>query len=425
MESPRNSASPVRIGLCLCALLAALLFASLNPALGAEAAQRDSAGRQPPGRRQTWLGMLAALAGRQAGSTGPSPDSGGQQGGGKPAGAIRPDMTIAEIEGYEPEPKPKRPRGPWPWLAGWLDEEPLHWLSLDYAAGLAGSPTRLAYRTRLYCRSSVGGQRSDFGFTQHDLVVRSPADWYGMGGAFAKFRAVDVHPRPFLPGARRRFPRRLYNAQVGASFVWPLPPGAYNVTIGSASDRPFDSNDEVTVDATWLIGCPTGEDSWWAVFLNWQNNRDYLNRCLVPGFVWGHQEGEWLTLALGFPANALAWRPSDRLELAASYVFPRSVYTEVRYRLWKGLKIYAGFDWTSQRYFLHDRLRSRDRLWYLEKRLSVGLRWHVSENLFFDAAGGYAFDRLWFEGETYEDRGLNRLNIADGAFLSFQFGARF
>ena len=43
----------------------------------------------------------------------------------------------------------------------------------------------------------------------------------------------------------------------------------------------------------------------------------------------------------------------------------------------------------------------------------------------FQALGGWAFDRFFFEGDRYEDRGFNRLEIADGPFLRIQLGVRF
>ena len=57
--------------------------------------------------------------------------------------------------------------------------------------------------------------------------------------------------------------------------------------------------------------------------------------------------------------------------------------------------------------------------------LKVGDYTDDGEHAFLDAGCGYAFDRFWFEGETYEDRGDSRIDVGDGPFVSFQFGVRF
>jgi hypothetical protein len=66
-----------------------------------------------------------------------------------------------------------------------------------------------------------------------------------------------------------------------------------------------------------------------------------------------------------------------------------------------------------------------DRLWYLEKRVYGGLKRDVTRDAYFEIIGGYAFDRFFFEGDRYENRSFNRINIADGPFLMLQVGLRF
>ena len=111
--------------------------------------------------------------------------------------------------------------------------------------------------------------------------------------------------------------------------------------------------------------------------------------------------------------------------LSAVYHFPRTVRAKVGYRPVESVELSAGFEWDNQRFFRRDRRNAKDRLWYVEKRLSAGARWEITEDIYLDISGGYAFDRFFFEGETYEDRGFNRLDIADGPFIGVQFGIRF
>jgi hypothetical protein len=43
----------------------------------------------------------------------------------------------------------------------------------------------------------------------------------------------------------------------------------------------------------------------------------------------------------------------------------------------------------------------------------------------FQLAGGYAFDRFAFEGESYSDRRENRIDIDAGPFVAARVSVRF
>ena len=230
---------------------------------------------------------------------------------------------------------------------------------------------------------------------------------------------MTLHSRPELPGVGR-LSAELWDIQLGLTTAMTVPPGLWNITIGSASDRPFASGEEWTADVTWAIGAP-----FLIGFINWQNNRDWLNGLPIPGAALRAKQGNWFTAVAGFPYSAIGWRPVKQWELAASYEFPRTIYTQIRYRPTDSLKLFAGFEWDNQRYFRHDREDRNDRLWYVEKRLVGGVRWDLSEHGFLEAFAGYAFDRFWFEGHTYEDRHDCRIDIGDGPFAGVQFGLRF
>jgi hypothetical protein len=314
---------------------------------------------------------------------------------------------------------------PGPPFAGKAEHQYLHWMDLE---AFANKHTWLDAGTRRYCRAGVAGQAEGMGFTQYDFSLKySEEPWnHGIGGAALRYRTLSFHPRPRLPDTGHRFPRQLTSVQLGAQFISFLPvPGFYDVTIGSASDRPFASGDETTADITWSIGGAIDEKHMFAFFVNYQNNRDYLNRCILPGFGYRRRWEDRATLLLGFPFNAFSWRPTPTTYLAATYKFPRTVHAKASWAVWDHVELFAAFDWTSQRYFRHDRRGLENRLWYLEKTVSMGLRWRIADGIFLDASAGWAFDRFWFEGKTYEARDFNRIDLADGPFLGLWLSARF
>jgi len=312
----------------------------------------------------------------------------------------------------------------WPRVAGADDSVILSWMEQPSWLN-TNVKHRFLYRSRGHLPRPVAGQDAKLGFVQHDLAYhRQRCDMLGALPAL-RVRAIDVCAPPRLPDTGEPFPQHLWDVQASAAIISMVPPGALNITFGSASDVPFASADEMTLDVTWMSMIPCRR-SWVLVpLVNWHNNRDYLNAVPLPGLAALWNPGEKLAAGMGFPASFISARPVDGLWLAASWAFPQTVYTRARYELLEGLHVYGGFEWANQRYFRHDREEPEQRLWYDEKRLLGGVRWEIGARAFLDLSGGWAFDRMFFEGERYEDRDHNRLDVDDGPFLWLRFGLHF
>jgi hypothetical protein len=312
-------------------------------------------------------------------------------------------------------------------LAGSDEREILHWL--DLARLQPESQSLVRWQSRGYFAEPAGRWDQDMGLTQHGLEAR----WQSGGfdrpawlGAFAKVDAMDICGRPVLPDTGERFPRQLWRMEFGGH-VGHRPvldsPGAVVVAVGSASDRPFASAEEMTFDITWVLGGMGDERQVQSgpigvgFFINWQNNREYCNWLPVPGFQLTGKLNPTLRFAVGFPVFSLTWKPIDRLTLAGTLEYPHTVFTRASYRLADGLEVYGGFEWDNQRWYRHDREHERWRLWYDEKRFVTGLDWQIADGATLELEGGWAFDRMWFEGEDFRNREHNRLNVEDGLFL--------
>ncbi len=338
----------------------------------------------------------------------------------------QPDLLPTSLptgEEWPAEPPPRAPSGrpPWPLLPAFGKEGLIDYLDMEL---LEDFRHRLGLHSRLYDRVGVSGQDARLGMAQYDAGYRLCWDFGPV--LTARMHAMDLDTHAVLPDTGERLGPQLWDVQAG--FNLPLlivPPGVYNVTIGSAGDRLFASDDEITADVTYYIGDP-GVKNGFLFLVNYNNNRDWLNRVIFPGFMFRFQsKDEREKLVVGFPFCGGRWEPTRRLSLAATYSFPRTVRARAAYRPIRPVELFASFDFDSHRYFRHDRRRTKDRLWYVEKRLAAGVRWEISKHAFVEVSGGYAFDRLFFEGETYEDRHFNRLDLADGAFAGVQLGIRF
>lgn len=60
----------------------------------------------------------------------------------------------------------------------------------------------------------------------------------------------------------------------------------------------------------------------------------------------------------------------------------------------------------------------------VEKRLTGGVRFDL-RHVGFEVSGGYAFDRFYFEGDSYRDRNQNRIDVDGGPFVVGRVMVRF
>lgn len=279
------------------------------------------------------------------------------------------------------------------------------------------------YDTDSYFNTNVSKNRSRLHMTEHDLRIDLPL-WQDDRQELALNTRVGIthfDGELTFPDTWDHFPDELYELWLGATYRRLLDNGwivGGNLTIGSPSDKPFASLEEVAVIATGFLRIPDGERNAWLFMLNYANNREFCRHVPIPGVAYLHHPDEALRLLLGVPYSSVAWRPFDPLQLEASYMIPRGVHAQASYDLIESLTLYTGFDWRNERWFRHDRKDDDDRLFYYEKRVKVGIDWQIAEGIAVDIGGGYAFDRFFFEAERYDGRNHNRLNLSDGPFLA-------
>ena len=304
----------------------------------------------------------------------------------------------------------------------WTQEQAA-WLSPE----LGNAKLATSYSFTTFFNEPVARQGTKMGMMQHSFRLSFPLtqDEQREWTMQTRFGVMDIDTDSRLPDTRERFPGELWDVRVGTTYRQRLANGwigGGNLTIGSPSDRPFASGDEILVNATGFLIVPESQRSSWMFFLNYANNRDFLRNIPLPGVVYDYRPDERLRMLAGVPASMVRWTPTERLALEASYFIPRTVHARVSYDLVEALQLYAGFDWSNQRYFRHDRRDDDDRLFYYEKQVAIGARCDIHQNVWLDLSGGWAFDRFWFEGEDYGDRGDNRLGLSDGPMVKFQLG---
>jgi hypothetical protein len=285
------------------------------------------------------------------------------------------------------------------------------------------------FRETYYPPERVRGQGSELRIIEHRLSLFSPlwqdsSDEFSLSGS-VRFQDLDAHA--VLPATGVPFPGELWEVKLGPAYRHKFENGwiaGGGLTVGSASDEPFASVDEVTVRATLFLRVPQGERDAWFFTLNYSNYQEYLAGVPIPGIDYVYSPSDRFTLVIGFPFTSLEWRPFEKLTVQLTYVPVRSVRARLTYELFRPLRVYAGFDWDDDWYLRAGRHEKDHRLFYYEKRLTAGLRFDL-RHVGFEVSGGYAFDRFYFEGSAYKHRNENRIDIHAGPFVVGRAMVRF
>lgn len=289
---------------------------------------------------------------------------------------------------------------------------------------------RSDYRVTLLPDQPVVGQPTELGLLQHDFTLEVPLrqsaadEW----SASLRVRAQEFGTGAVFPATGEPFPDELWNIRVGTSYRHRFHSGwigALSVAVGSPTDSPFASVDEVDLSATAVLRVPRGERDAWLFFLNYASNREFLRHIPLPGLGYSYHPSDQLTAVVATGFVSLQYEPVEALSLTASYVAVRTVEARVTYQIFRPVRLWVGFDWTNERYLLADRSDRDDRLFYYEKRIRAGATIGLARQLFVDVAVGYSFDRFYFAGEDYGDRNRNRIDVDDGPFAAVRVGARF
>jgi hypothetical protein len=94
-----------------------------------------------------------------------------------------------------------------------------------------------------------------------------------------------------------------------------------------------------------------------------------------------------------------------------------NVQARATYHVWGPVRVYTGFLWSNQGYFLADRVDKNERFLYYDMRAVSGVQanlgaWSV------DLSSGYVFDRYYTQTSNSSLNGADKVDIGAGPFLS-------
>ncbi len=302
---------------------------------------------------------------------------------------------------------------------------------LRWARGTLGdAKPSVDYDATLYLERDVKNQPTDLAYEDHEALFRVPVlqdkdrEW----AVDAGLRAMDFHTDMRLPDTGEAFPDALWDVHLATTYRWRVRDdwvAGVRAEVSGPSDKPFHTIDETAADVTASLRVPAGDRDAWLFLLNYASNREFLPHVPIPGVAYWYAPSRDFQALLGVPVMAVRYRPLEALALDAMYRIPRAVSARVTWTASPDVDLFAGFAWDSTRFFRADRADEDDRLFYYEKRVEGGLAVDLGEHARLGLTGGYAFDRSFFEGEDYDERGRNRIEVADGAFVTLKVAFRF
>jgi hypothetical protein len=283
------------------------------------------------------------------------------------------------------------------------------------------------YRFTWFPSEPVKGQGTDLGYTQHDIAASTPIwqDEFNEWSVNAHVRAEAFSTGALIPPTLQPFPDELWSIRFGTTYRHLFDNGwiaGGSVSVGSASDKPFHSINEMTAGVNAFLRIPSCEHNAWLFTLSYSANSEL--GFPIPGVAYMWQPTEYFRANIGLPF-ALMWRPMDDLTLDFSYMLVRTVHARATYRICREIRVYGAFDWSNESYFLADRVNENDRFFYYDKRLSIGAFFILCRNATLDVSAGYVFDRFYFEGQHYSDSNNNRIDVGNGAFIAVRLGVRY
>ncbi len=232
-----------------------------------------------------------------------------------------------------------------------------------------------------------------------------------------------------IPLANTSVPQDLWSIETGAAYNHLFTNGrqvGLNFNVGSDSDHPFYSIHETVFRVTASYRLPSGDHNAWLFFLNYSNNRHFLNGIPLPGIGYYFQAYEnRLQGIVGFPFISIRYKPTPEWTAQFSIFGPRNVNAEIGRKIYGPLRIYSAFQWGSQEWLIADRQDYSNRLVFVKKRAALGLRSPLPYGFAFDLSGGRQFDQRFFVNDSSSYSSVPTAGLSPTWFVQTKLSYRF
>ncbi|MEN6367798.1 MAG: hypothetical protein ABFC88_13380 [Thermoguttaceae bacterium] len=272
----------------------------------------------------------------------------------------------------------------------------------------------------------VKGQAADWGLVGQDFSLTYPL-WVDLPNTVmvtAGVRNRLINTDAILPDSHKEYPSELWNAQVGLMYLRQLSGDRMiggGVNLGSASDHPFASIQEMNVSMNAMYRIPSGERNAWMFMLMYSPMSEI--QFPIPGVSYSYNPSEQFHANIGLPFM-FSYKPTDRWTVEASYMLIHTIHVKATYKIAERVNVFGGYDWSNETYMLQDRTNEKDRFFLYDQRVVLGLNVPMTSWLTAELVGGYTFNRYSFIGQQWDSAGTDRVDIDPGPFVSLSVSLR-
>lgn len=202
----------------------------------------------------------------------------------------------------------------------------------------------------------------------------------------------------------RNLLRNYYNIEGALSYSRPQSNGdnwSWSLSYGSASDKPFASSSVSTVSSTYTYTYAPEGTGQWLFFVNYSNNRPILNNIPLPGFAYIYKPSKDFFAVFGAPFATFQWQFTEKLSWGFLSFVPWVLKTNLTYKIAGPIQAYTGLDIAQTTFLREERTIARERVYFDERKLMIGLKSPIHRRIFADFEMGRAFSRRLFEAEEY------------------------
>lgn len=220
-------------------------------------------------------------------------------------------------------------------------------------------------------------------------------------------------------------PGELYNLGVGAVYRqtvhtdWRV---GGQIRVGSASDKLFNSTDELYLQGLAFLQVPHLEHTSWIAVLAVNTNLQFP---VIPGFGYVFPLSEQALAVVGFPFIGAAGQMTDKLGFQIVYWPLRNVDASVSYQVTDRIRPYTGFRWRGLYFSRAGRDDSDDRILLEDMRAFAGTAFDLHDRVELDLQAGYLFNRQFGEGDDFGDRDDNNFRIDNTWYTSIALNVQF
>ena len=217
----------------------------------------------------------------------------------------------------------------------------------------------------------------------------------------------------------------LYNVGIGAVYRqtvhedWRV---GGQLRIGSASDKPFNSLDEMYLQGLAFLQIPHLEYTSWIMALAVNT---HLEIPVFPAIGYSFPVSRQALAVVGLPFFGAAGKFTDEFGFRFIYWPVRNLDISLDYQITDWARPYTGFRWRGRYFARADRADDDERIRLEDMQAFVGTVFDVTENVALDARAGYVFGRQVGEGDGFEDQRDNNFRVDDTWFISARLGLRF